>query len=453
MLTVLILISLKKCDGLPTFYIYEWPDNITDVYPDENITLSNGPRGHGFNSIYKHNFKWNHGFGELFSSEIGIFNSFQFALFKQIYYILQKHPQRTFNKEEASAFFVPYDVGFNGMICKETGRETSRVWLGCDKSPYALSLLKKEFEIQQSFSREFLWGNDHFLIFDLSNAHYLNEQCFNFLSYCGNCSVFGIESLLYPTPYYNYMNETNNKISWRWQGIPFPGNIHWNERIDKNKLPWTVGRWNKSTLSCFIGSSAVYNKRSVKIRKEILRHCSLAGPEDCRPNGEIVDRIKFFLTGDSLLVYANSTFCFQPPGDAETRKGFFDALLVGCIPVVFTPDAFSRVYGWHVTPEEGRNISVYIPFDIWTRRDNIIDILKAIPKEEVLAKQRAIEQIAPRLQYSYPPESAKVWTPPFKDALQVLLDKLFDRIDNFKRTKIVPLEDRPNVRSFFDAIY
>lgn len=33
-------------------------------------------------------------------------------------------------------------------------------------------------------------------------------------------------------------------------------------------------------------------------------------------------------------VYSHSLFCAHPHGDSPTRKGFFDSLLFGCIPVV-----------------------------------------------------------------------------------------------------------------------
>ncbi|GAA6004436.1 uncharacterized protein JCM10292_007067 [Rhodotorula paludigena] len=43
------------------------------------------------------------------------------------------------------------------------------------------------------------------------------------------------------------------------------------------------------------------------------------------------------------LDMAQSTFCLQPPGDSPTRKGFFDSILLGCIPVIFRRDTYSRI--------------------------------------------------------------------------------------------------------------
>jgi len=259
--------------------------------------------------------------------------------------------------------------------------------------------------------------------------------------------------MIYKTPFYDWMIEKKQQIAWKWQGVPFPTVVHWHDNIDKHNLPWAVGRWNRSYLSMFIGSPLVQNNRAYKIRIAIINQCKNASISDCYVQGDVGNRNAFQLAGSSLLLYTNATFCFQPPGDAETRKGLYDAMLLGCIPVVFTPDVLSRVYRWHFTPEEGRSASVYIPYDFWTKPDDLFEILKKIPKDEILAKQKVIEKIAPRLQYAYPPQSAETWAPPFRDGLQIILDKLFDRIENFNITRIVPVEDRPNGRKFFDAIY
>jgi hypothetical protein len=47
--------------------------------------------------------------------------------------------------------------------------------------------------------------------------------------------------------------------------------------------------------------------------------------------------------------YGDSLFCFQPAGDTPTRKGLFDAVMAGCIPVLFGFNLF-RSYSI-LTPE------------------------------------------------------------------------------------------------------
>jgi hypothetical protein len=77
------------------------------------------------------------------------------------------------------------------------------------------------------------------------------------------------------------------------------------------------------------------------------------------------------LTGRTLNVSCNnpaillgamhqSQFCLQPPGDSPTRRSFFDAMLAGCIPVIFSKEAAWSQY-FHHLPNDGASYSVYIP--------------------------------------------------------------------------------------------
>lgn len=49
-----------------------------------------------------------------------------------------------------------------------------------------------------------------------------------------------------------------------------------------------------------------------------------------------------------------SVFCLQPAGDSWTRKGIFDSLLAGCIPVVFSRNQVVFQYLWHLTGDGSR---------------------------------------------------------------------------------------------------
>jgi hypothetical protein len=54
-----------------------------------------------------------------------------------------------------------------------------------------------------------------------------------------------------------------------------------------------------------------------------------------------------------------STFCLTPPGDTPTRRGFWDALLMGCVPVVFSE--LSRRWPWHLPRAIVPSVSVMVP--------------------------------------------------------------------------------------------
>lgn len=75
-------------DGKPYFYIYEWPPELHDVYPPANATLSK-------DSTYDHGFRENGGAGRMLVPEVGLFQTWQFSLYRNVMSRLAVHPQRT----------------------------------------------------------------------------------------------------------------------------------------------------------------------------------------------------------------------------------------------------------------------------------------------------------------------------------------------------------------------
>lgn len=93
----------------------------------------------------------------------------------------------------------------------------------------------------------------------------------------------------------------------------------------------------------------------------------------------------------------NLLFPFQPPGDTPTRKSFYDALLCGCIPVIFY-DAVDYPYDTYI---DYKQFTVYIPaVEILRSKVDFIDALLKIPEDKLHRLQAAGRRIAPLLQYS-----------------------------------------------------
>ena len=96
-----------------------------------------------------------------------------------------------------------------------------------------------------------------------------------------------------------------------------------------------------------------------------------------------------------------SVFCLQPPGDSPTRKSFYDAIIAGCIPVIFPPA--SHVYYPFESEINYDNLTVQIPENILsTNVKEILPTLAKIPTEEITAKQLYIQNVIHKLQYSPP---------------------------------------------------
>jgi hypothetical protein len=109
------------------------------------------------------------------------------------------------------------------------------------------------------------------------------------------------------------------------------------------------------------------------------------------------------------LVYSLSVFCVQPHGDAPPRKATFDALLLGCIPVLLDHSdpattlraprlPFRKHLPW-------RKFAVLLTGKEW--KSGLVKALRAIPPRTIREMQRRLAQVAPLLQYSWTPEDAR----------------------------------------------
>jgi len=104
---------------------------------------------------------------------------------------------------------------------------------------------------------------------------------------------------------------------------------------------------------------------------------------------------------DDLLM--SSVFCLNPPGDTPTRKGLFDSMLAGCIPVIFDEASLST-YRWYI--KDVHEVSVFIPpLETMPPDFNVVDYLTRLRPDEIRSKQDALRQIAFSLQYSEGPTS------------------------------------------------
>ena len=103
------------------------------------------------------------------------------------------------------------------------------------------------------------------------------------------------------------------------------------------------------------------------------------------------------------LLYYLSTFCLMPPGDSASRKGLFDAILMGCIPVVFYPE--STYYPWYWPAGFGpfgfQSFTVYVPGRrVLEYPKSSLNEVSGMPAYKVKSKQKQLASIASRVQYA-----------------------------------------------------
>jgi hypothetical protein len=149
----------------------------------------------------------------------------------------------------------------------------------------------------------------------------------------------------------------------------------------------------------FVGSA----KNTEQERSEIMRMCR-ERPKECLLHDtgarELSSGHVANINEIAHRVYSSSVFCIQPPGDTPTRKGIFDSLLAGCIPIVF--DAVTMEgYQWHL--EDWKNMVVHYPLETGPSQPNLVDVMLNFEvkyHDAIQDMQRKIADAAYSLQYS-----------------------------------------------------
>jgi hypothetical protein len=186
--------------------------------------------------------------------------------------------------------------------------------------------------------------------------------------------------------------------------VPFPSNFHWTSKIQR---PFLWENTNRTILSSFVGSQDSYWLYAKSMRRWLLGHC-IRSPADCthttygKGNTRESSIIGGSMNDPHALVSLNSVFCFQPLGDMPTRKGLFDSLAYGCIPVIFDVLTGPSMYVWHWPEDLWKKIVVEIEYVRYSTLNPIhflADLLK-YNRSLILEKQKLIREHVFELQYA-----------------------------------------------------
>jgi hypothetical protein len=163
----------------------------------------------------------------------------------------------------------------------------------------------------------------------------------------------------------------------------------------------------KTLVLCMKASECRVHLLNPNIRRESLKHIVRHIKDDSSVPSALglagLHELVEFAKDRVEVVHYLSQFCLTPPGDTVSRKGLFDAILMGCIPVIFYP--MSAYYPWHLPagdgPEGLESFAVYIPGkEVLANRTIVMDRLHSIPQEKIRAMQRQLAVLAPRIQYA-----------------------------------------------------
>lgn len=148
--------------------------------------------------------------------------------------------------------------------------------------------------------------------------------------------------------------------------------------------------------------------RSV-LRRQLRAHLgAAAGGTHPSPQGSglvrvsvLVRREESFHAGDAAALMLSSRYCLQPAGDGMSRRGLFDSLLCGCVPVVFRPSMVVLPFE-DVVPYG--DFTVTLPeADVLAGHIDVVAALAAIPDAEYERRLSALRTWAPRLAYGHEP--------------------------------------------------
>jgi hypothetical protein len=343
--------------------------------------------------------QYNHGSGPLINTSSGAYHTDQYQLFSMIYYRALTDPRRTLDPTKATSFFIPYDFASDSAYYKNCARSHG-VCFDFRKCPLAVNVEKQLLKSPYFLKNH---GKDHTLIVGMNYAmdHYiLKPKCKSLLAgTCANCTKFAIDD-------YSYMYSGDNGIKNRgdyWHAIPFPADFHWSSEV-KRPFPWENDY--RPILASYTGSEKSFYNPSRRLRQSIAHYCALHSDKCVHKSyGLNGTRYSFKVEGHNPLAVAqHSVFCFQPTGDLMTRKGLFDAILQGCIPVLFDALTARVMYTWHWEESFWNQASIHLDFHPISFRyqDPIVTLenLMLHNRSYIEDKQRLIRHHVFELQYS-----------------------------------------------------
>lgn len=233
--------------------------------------------------------------------------------------------------------------------------------------------------------------------------------------YCSKTLKF-VSKLSVESPLTASTFETGYAAEPMYDGIPFPSGV-------RDGMPWTSAHRRPLLVSGCFNAHGSYTITRRRMRAQCVRDT-----ERCRflPASKGAQTREYALAA-VYAMYWNSTFCLHPPGDAISRKGVIDSLLLGCIPVFVHPDQ-ARQWPWHFAPWAPRatvtlSVEAAGATGLAGAATNIVDELARIPAMRVHSMQRTIAENAWRLAYRTSEQAAGG----YDDAFAIVLRQLTRR--------------------------
>lgn len=377
------------------------------------------------------------GFGPVTGGETGItvHGTWQFNLEVLLHHVLLHSPYRTHDASKASVFYVPYYAA-HACYCYSS-----------EKTALEDNIRElQDFLLDSPFHRA---GKPHLTTIGKIEREHYHSSCPLLVSL--NTSLFriiGIEEevgvgvrravsnykkplIVAPYPSYGHLDNTINPDQ----------NFYQNSIANRDRTVYLFlasGQRRSNKFRAAVFDNILSRPNAYRTRLSYTEFLFKQAAKDPNFNSYIEQQQGMIETawlittecqGDhhryTLDWMQRSIFCLQPPGDSPTRKSFYDAIISGCIPVLFSQKypvkyPFQRLFDY-------RKFTVRVPEEVVTRHNMpIATYLGRVSPSKIKDIQVALATVAQYLQYSYPVINGQ----PHTDATKYLLDEVWYVLDN-----------------------
>ena len=326
--------------------------------------------------------------------DVQLWNSAMYGLGDLFHSRALSYRCRTFDAAQADLFFLP----------AYTQDIDSRK--NCAEAPGARLRRLQAVRVGNVSALERRGGTDHVLLNPRPGGHFESAV---------GCELDYLRSLFLGKPtLLSIVQAIGASTPWPydWQpgqpytSIPFPSVVHASSAdvAAATHWPWEKPRRQRRTLvaACFGHQAGLRTAGQAvpRLRARLAADCA-ALPNECTngTDSAYMAAVTASSLERTLRAYWDATFCLQPPGDDLMRKGIVDALLLGCIPVLFHPGQRMQ-WPWHFGSWVA-NATVLLEWRaIIDNRMDWAAVLRAIPRDEVEAMRTTIAKNAHRMQYS-----------------------------------------------------
>ena len=309
------------------------------------------------------------------------YNTRMFGLEVIIYDRMLQYRHRTSDPSAADLFFVPFFPEVARTAYKRAQKPTAGSKTRASVSFPTTYLRKTLNYIKQQAPWKRRAGKDHIFVASRPLKSFVHGK--------DNC-LFGLHSVVLTIESPFLVTEALTP----YMSVPYPSWFHFHSKGDSIDFPWkhSSSMKEREWLVVFIGTNNTFYHSS--LRNQLLSQCQ-HHRDVC--SARSFERRHLSTVELDFELYKQAVFSLQPPGDTLTRKGVFDALLFGSIPVVFHPS--SMAYPAFIPKVE--DVAIVIPLEkVISERLDVIEVLKSVPEQEVQRLQKNIEAVAFGLQYS-----------------------------------------------------